>query len=215
MMMRVAVWAVLLVPCFVFSADQTVICFGDSITQGTNPAALKQEQRWVEILQQRAGAGVKVVNEGKGGRPASALKEFREMLGRYPSIEVLIIALGTNDSRNTAADAGEQYAKNLAVMVEEARKKNATMQIVLCAPYNLRPDALKKNAELGPVRVKNLEGFGVSAKALSEKEKTAFVNLYGVLPNESLTTDGVHPGATGHAAIADALWPVLKTILKK
>jgi acyl-CoA thioesterase I len=208
-----ALAVLLFFPLLLRGADVTVVCFGDSITEGKTPASLKKEERWVDLLQQRTGAGVSFVNEGKGGRPASALNEFREMLQRHAKIDVLVISLGTNDSRDTAVNASEKFAKNLATMVDEARKKNRNMLIVFCAPYNISVASLKKNQELGPVREKNLVAFGAAVKAVSEKDRNPFVDLYGVLPEESLASDGVHPDKTGHAKIADAIWPTLQMVL--
>jgi hypothetical protein len=42
-----------------------------------------------------------MLNEGKDGRPTASRSEFDAMLSRQPRVNLLVIALGMNDSRES------------------------------------------------------------------------------------------------------------------
>ena len=46
-----------------------------------------------------------MVNEGKSGRPTASVPEFEMMLTRHPRADLIILALGTNDSRDITPNA--------------------------------------------------------------------------------------------------------------
>jgi len=191
-----------------------IIVFGDSITEGKTPAVLKPAERWIERVQASSGGKWVCVNEGKGGRPASAVNELAPALKRSPDASVLVIALGTNDSRDYPAGSVERLSANMTKLIEIARTANPKLQIILCAPYNINIDGLKHDQDKSARRVENLVAFGKAIEKLSAEKKCGFINFYGVIPPGSLTTDGVHPDAAGHAAIAEVAEKGLKEILK-
>ena len=97
-----------------------VIVFGDSITAG---GALPKDQRdrlWVKLVEDRSNGAFKLVNEGKGGRPTASLGEFTAMLQRQPKANHLLIALGTNDSRDITAACVPKAVTNVRSMIEKA-----------------------------------------------------------------------------------------------
>lgn len=203
-MMRV-MFILTLSASFIYAAEGPlkIVCFGDSITEGKNPASLKNGERWIERVQAASGGKWVCVNEGKGGRPALAVGELEPALKRSPDAGALLIALGTNDSRDYAAGSVERLVANMAKLIDIARAANPRLQIILCAPYNINIDGLKKGQDMGTKRVENLIAFGKAIEKLSAGKKCGFINLYGVIPPASLTTDGVHPDSAGHAAIAE------------
>lgn len=212
-------FALLLIALLTFSltaedAPYKIICFGDSITEGKTPASLKNGNRWIEVLEKSSGGKIVCYNEGKGGRPAAAVADLEPALKRHPDANVLLIALGTNDSRDYDARASERVVAHLKQMLDLARKQNANLRFVLCAPYNINVDGLKANKDKGPQRKENLIRFGKGIKDLAAEQKLPCIDFYGVIPETSLTTDGVHPDAAGHAAIAAKAWAELQKVLK-
>lgn len=196
-------------------APYKIICFGDSITEGKTPASLKNGERWIEVLEKSSGGKIVCYNEGKGGRPASAFPDFEPALKRHPEANVLLIALGTNDSRDYSKSAVQELRKNMNIMACFARGKFPNLKkIILCAPYNISVSSLKTNREKGTQRMENLMAFGKTIKEIATQENHTFIDFYGVIPETSLTTDGVHPDAAGHAAIAAKAWAELQKVLK-
>ena len=204
-----------------FSAEVlTALCFGDSITEGRTPRSLVPADRWTARVGVLLAGRVICVNEGKGGRSASAIGEFAGALQRTPTPDILIVALGTNDSRDDmkeGATLADRVTKNIAEICVAARTANPAIRILVCAPYNINEGALK-NAATGPQRVANLKAIGAAlerwARLEGQSGRVAFADLYGVLPAESLTTDGVHPSAAGQEAIARTIAKALESLIK-
>ena len=192
-------------------APLKVLCFGDSITEGKTPASLKNGERWIEVLEKKSGGKLVCFNEGKGGRPAAAVADLEPALKRHADADILLIALGTNDSRDYDAKATDRVVSNLAKMLELARKSNSKLKFVLCAPYNINTDGLKANKDKGPQRKENLIAFGKAIQKLAADQKVPCIDFYGVIPESSMTSDGVHPDVVGHAAIAEKAWAEFQT----
>jgi acyl-CoA thioesterase-1 len=192
-----------------------ILFFGDSITKGKGVPA---DQRWTSLVAAHSNGNLAEINEGKGGRPASAVGEFARAVEKYssdPEISVLVIALGTNDARDTSPDCVVKTTNYIAQMITLARAKAPQWRVVICAPYNINKDALKESHDIGPTREQNLIGMETAFKDLAARENCGFIDLYGLIPLSSLTVDGVHPDAAGHAAIAAFVQPTLDALVSR
>ena len=156
---------------------QTVIVFGDSITAGGALPANERDAVWVRAVERESKGRLRMVNEGKGGRPTDSVKEFEAMLARQPQAAVLVIALGTNDSRDITAACVPKAVANVRAMIARARQQ-----------YGAK-----------------LRDIGDAFAALAKETGCEFTSLFGTVPEASMTKDGVHPDAAGNAAIARAM----------
>ena len=185
---------------------RTVIVFGDSITAG---GALSKEERphlWVTVVQQQSAGRLTMINEGKGGRPTDSLKEFEAMLTRQPKADLLILALGTNDSRDISNACVPKAVEHLRTMIKRARENyRADLPVLMVGPPNINKDALGPTKPIANERDAKLRELGDAYAKLAQELHCEFVSLYGVVPASSLTHDGVHPDAAGNEAIAKAL----------
>lgn len=187
-----------------------VIVFGDSITQGGALPAADRGRVWVTLVEKDSGGRLKLVNEGKGGRPTASVKEFEAMLAKHPRADQLVIALGTNDSRDITESCVPKAVENLRGMIERARKVwGAGVAILLVGPPNINKSALGPTKPIAEQRDAKLRELGTAFAALAKVTKCEFVTLYGVVPEASLTKDGVHPDAAGNEVIAKVLGRVL------
>lgn len=195
------------------SAPRTVIVFGDSITAG---GALPQAQRgqlWVTRVQQESGGALKLINEGKGGRPTNSLAEFDAMLGRHAKTDAFVIALGMNDSRELTAQCVPKAVANLRAMIEKARAAyGATLPVLLVGPTNINKAALGPTKPIGNEREAKLRELGAAFEKLAGETKSEFVSLFGVVPDAALLKDGVHPDGAGNDAIAKVMGARLKAL---
>ena len=174
---------------------------GDSITlgQGTHQPGT---ERWTALVSK--ASGWVEINEGKGGRPSSAMAEIKAIIEKHKSdsgITRLVIALGANDSREPSPDIAEQVAHNLAETIDLAHAAAPGWQITLCGPYNVNREHLA-NKEVAQYRERNLVAIDAAVKKLAADRHLPFVEYLGVIPPTSLTVDGVHPDAAGYAAVA-------------
>lgn len=190
---------------------RTVIAYGDSITQGGALGAAEKGKLWVTLVEAQSGGKLKLVNEGKGGRPTKSLPEFEAMLTRQPKADALIIALGANDARLDIKETCVPNAvANVTKMIELARKAyGAKLPILLVGPTNIRKDALGPSKPIANEREAKVKELGEGFEKLAKEQGCAFVNLYGVVPDASLAKDGVHPDGAGNEAMAKVLLPAV------
>lgn len=204
---------IFLMPVLILAADpqspvklRTVIVFGDSITAG---GALPQGQRdevWVRQVEKEATGRLRLINEGKGGRPTDSVKEFEAMVLRRPKAEGLVIALGMNDSRDITPDCVPKAVAHVRAMVEKARRAyGAKVPVLLVGPTNINQAALGPTKPIGEQREAKLRELGKAFARLAMETQCEFVSLFGVVPDAALLKDGVHPDAAGNAAIAKVM----------
>ncbi len=187
-----------------------VVVFGDSITQGGALPPADRPRVWVNLVTTNSTGRLKLVNEGKGGRPTASVKEFEAMLTRHPRADQLVIALGTNDSRDITDDCVPKAVANLRAMVEKARRAwGDKLRVLLVGPPNINKSALGPTKPIANEREAKLKEQGAAFAKLAQELGCEFTSLFGVVPDASLTKDGVHPDAAGNEAIARALLPVL------
>jgi acyl-CoA thioesterase I len=180
-----------------------VVCFGDSITAGSNMKPADRPQLWVDRVQAASQGRLEMINEGKGGRPTDSLGEFAQMLTRRPKADELVLALGGNDARNIKEDCVPKAVKNLTAMVARARAAyGAEIAILIVGPTNINQEKLGPTKPIGKERDGKLQELNAAFAKLAQELHCSFVSLYGVVPPETLTQDGVHPDAAGNEPIA-------------
>lgn len=194
-------------------AVRRVILFGDSITAGS---ALPKEERgllWVAQVQEQTDGDLTLINEGKGGRPTNSLPEFAAMLSRHPHADAMVIALGTNDSRDITPQCVPKAVANVKVMIEKARAAyGAKLPVLLVGPSNINKAALGPTKPIANEREAKLRELGAAFEKLASDMRCSFVSLFGVVPVSSLLKDGVHPDGSGNTAIAQVMGPRLKAL---
>lgn len=189
---------------------RVVIVFGDSITAGSALPKDQQAQVWVRLVEAQSGGKLQMLNEGKGGRPTDSVKEFDAMLQRQPKADLLVIALGMNDSRDITEQGVPKAVANVRAMIAAARAKYGDhLAVLLVGPSNIRKDALGPTKPIADQRDAKLRELGAAFDSLAKEMHADFTSLYGVVPEASLTKDGVHPDVAGNEAIAHALLPKL------
>ncbi len=180
-----------------------MVIFGDSITAGSALPVKERDQLWLRLLEREANGKLMLVNEGKGGRPTASRDEFDAMLARQPRMDQLVIALGMNDSRDLSASCAPKAVANVRYMIEQARQQHgAQLSVLLVGPSNINKGALVATKPIANEREAKLRELGAAFEQLAKEARCNFVSLFGVVPDDSLLKDGVHPDARGNAAIA-------------
>ena len=178
--------------------DQHALVFlGDSITQG-----------WGDNFGD-SFPGVKLANRGISGDTTRGvlLRLQEDVLTLHP--KGLVLLIGTNDLEDAATP--ETIAGNLALILAELKRADATMPIVVCqifpsAAAKKRPaDQIRRINELYAAAVKGdpqitfLETWPLFADAHGDAALAEFPDL-------------LHPNAAGYAKWAAALRPILATL---
>jgi acyl-CoA thioesterase-1 len=201
----------MLAACPTLAAEpRTVVVFGDSITEGGALPKAERTNAWIHVVAREAKGWLRMVKEGKGGRPTASVKEFEAMLARHPQADVLVLALGTNDSRDLADDCVPKAVANLRTMVAKARQAwGGNLRVLIIGPPNINKNALGPTKPIANEREAKLRELGAAFAKLAAELRGDFVSLFGVVPEYSLTKDGVHPDAAGNVAIARVILPKL------
>ncbi|MCD6303935.1 MAG: prolyl oligopeptidase family serine peptidase [Planctomycetes bacterium] len=187
-----------------------VACVGDSITYG---AAIRDRARssYPAQLQRLLGGGWAVRNFGvngatmlkKGDKPYWKQRAFRDAQAFAPN--VVVIMLGTNDSKPDNWKYKDQFAADCRAMIETFRKLPSRPKIWLCYPvpvardrWGIRESVVK--GEVIPILESVVKQAGVGA-----------IDLHGPLSGkEEMFADGVHPTAAGAGIMAEVIANVLK-----
>lgn len=194
---------------------RTVVCFGDSITAGGSLPTAEKPFVWPALVEKWANGKLRIINEGKGGRPTNSLKEFEEMLKRQPQVDVLVIALGGNDARDITDQCVPKAVRNLRAMMARAREAyGPKLTLLLVGPTNIRKDALGPTRPIADQRDAKLRELNAAFADLAKEAKCQFLSLYGVVPETSLGRDGVHPDRAGNEIIARTLLPSILSAAK-
>ena len=153
---------------------------------------------------------MRLINEGKGGRPTASVEEFRVALKkRDGAFDTLLISLGTNDSRDITEKCVPEAVKNVRRMIELAREKAPKLRVLLVGPPNVNKNALGPTKPIANEREQKLKDLGAAFKELAKDTQSEFVTLFGAVPDECLLRDGVHPDAAGNDAIAKVILAAL------
>lgn len=127
-----------------------ILCFGDSLTWGADPASdARLEARWPVVLQEALGPDYAVIEEGQGGRniatddppegEKNGIKYILPCLETHSPLDLVIIMLGTNDCKRkfaySAQDIAWEMERFLQKVLNHCRYNNQKRyQVLLMAP---------------------------------------------------------------------------------
>lgn len=126
---------------------KTILCFGDSNTHGYSPfdgRRFSQTERWTGILKTRFNIIETGLNNRVGfilspyGEKYSGLKYFPKVLSACKNIDVLILAVGTNDLQFAYNVSMQTIENGLEQMIMLAKEKTAN--IIIVPPVILNED---------------------------------------------------------------------------
>ena len=212
---------------------KNILCFGDSNTYGFSPEWVKgnfgrhdTSIRWTCRLQELLGAEYRVIEEGLNGRTTvfddptmpgrNGLRYLRPCLESHMPLDLVIIMLGTNDTKDIFAASAPMIAMGLARLLRIVKDPTVYMgmrmpQILVAVPVPIGEGALQL-----PDGITTQAMVDKSRALAPEFRKTA--DLYGChfidLGEVASTTDyeGVHLDADGHKAVAEALAAKIREI---
>jgi lysophospholipase L1-like esterase len=130
---------------------KTVLCFGDSLIWGFDPRGGPSfvryglTERWTRRLQAELGSSYHVIEDGLSGRTTvfddpvlggmSGLAHLPTALATHMPLDLMVILLGTNDTKTRFGLNGDEIARCLGRLLEVMSKSN-------CGPGGKAPLAL-------------------------------------------------------------------------
>lgn len=191
-----------------------VACIGNSITAGSG--IKNQNDYYPSQLQRLLGDGYEVGNFGvsgrtllrKGDRPYWKEKAFSDVKEFMP--DIIIIKLGTNDSKPQNWKYSSEFEQDYEDFINEFKNLASKPQIFLCYPIPV----VKDNWGITDSIVKKEVIPRIKSVAKAEKLKT--INLYKSLKGfDKHIPDGVHPDEVGAAQIAQSVYKAIRKYVPK
>ncbi len=210
-----------------------IVCFGDSNTHGYCAATggrFDESQRWPCLLQEQLGSEYLVLESGQSGRTTcfddpihealNGLDAIYSTLMTHEPVDLLIIMLGTNDTKERFGVSPQCIALGMKRLVEKAQSvkdcwPEGKSNIFIVAPQNIDPRYY--DTEVGGTM-----GRGCAEKSrqlAAEYEKIArllgvhFLDANQVISAPTNTTDFMHLTAEGHAQLARALREAVRKLV--
>lgn len=201
----------------------SVVCFGDSLTWGFNPADKSRYGhtiRWTRRLQAELGAGYYVIEEGINGRTTvfedpvrgdkNGLAHLAGVRKTHMPIDILIVMLGTNDLQDRFSMSAEAIGLAMGRILFAATQPTDDVEgrapkVLLMAPPPLgdfEPTDYKdlySNAH-GRTQSKLLAGV---YERLAGEYGTAFFDCGSVVSTS--TVDAIHLDAAPQVDLAQAI----------
>lgn len=196
-----------------FPADAAkikVACVGDSITAGAGVKDAKN--RYPAQLAVLLGANYDVQNYGNGGstmlddgdKPYKKQKSFTDAVDF--AADIVVIKLGTNDSKPQNWAKKDGFAASTKSLVEAFQKANPKAKIYLCYPV---PVIAQGNYGINNEKVK--DEIIPLIKQTATEMKLEIIDLYAALDGKpELFPDRVHPNDAGATLIAKAVYQAVK-----
>lgn len=191
-----------------------VACVGDSITYGSG-IENREENSYPAQLQKMLGQDWEVQNFGvsgatmlrNGDKPYWELDAFQQAKDFAP--DVVIIKLGTNDSKPQNWKYGDQYEEDYRAMVQQFKALDSQPDIWICLPAPVFEDRFGITASVVDAEVLP------AIRQVKKKENVKMINLYRALQDKpELFPDGIHPDAQGATIIAESVFKKIQKAIK-
>lgn len=208
-----------------------ILCIGDSNTHGlcTDPSEsadhgnrYNEEERWTCLLQKALGEEYLVIEEGLSGRTCvyddpdmdsvNLLPVLHAVLNSHEPLDLVILMLGTNDSKVKFNTDAKKITKGMQILVEEAKSvpcwgKNGP-KILIVAPVPIEegviyPDFNEKSVETTKTLAREYAFLAVA-------ERADFLDVGGC---ELTSVDHVHLTKRGHRQLAERMEAAVREIM--
>lgn len=182
-----------------------VACIGNSITDG-HGIDMSDEKGYPAQLQKLLGKGYEVRNFGvsartllnEGDHPYMQELAWRDALAFNPN--VVVIKLGTNDSKTENWKHKDQFLNDYQQMVDKLSALPSHPRIILAYPIKAFKDSWTINDS---VITQEIIPY---INKVAQQNRLETLDLYQVINDpKSVQGDGIHPNAKGVSQIAEAV----------
>ena len=194
-----------------------VACVGDSITYG-HGIGNWTENNYPARLQEILGDGYHVANFGHSGRtlssdgdkPYTDSKQYQLSLEYNP--DIVIIMLGTNDSKSKNWTSEIEFIKEYEKFVNSYKKNNPDVKIILCTPAKaFFPNGKNEGETNYKIQPSIVDLIRNEIRAFALLEKYELADIYNVTEyHDEWFKDNVHPNSDGAYAIAQEIAKKIK-----
>lgn len=210
-----------------------IVCFGDSNTHGycaKTGGRFDEEQRWTCLLQKKLGEDWLILEEGLSGRTTcfddpihealSGLDQIYPCLMSHEPVDLLIIMLGTNDTKERFGVSPECIALGLKRLIAKAVSttdcwKNGNPSVLVITPQNIDPryEVSEVGGTMGRGCAEKSQGLASEYQKIAESMGCFYLDANKVVSARPNDVDFMHLTEEGHRQLADALADLLPRIL--
>jgi lysophospholipase L1-like esterase/pimeloyl-ACP methyl ester carboxylesterase len=186
-----------------------VACIGNSITYGSGIDDRPRDS-YPSQLARMLGEKWEVRNFGVGGRTLLKKGDYpfwnEEAYAQAKAFlpDVVVIKLGTNDTKPQNWKYSGEFLPDYRAMVEELKALSSHPKIYLCKPVPAYSNRWGINDSI------IVHGVIPAVEKLAKEEKLPVIDLYSALSGKaSLFPDQIHPNAEGAGLMAKAIYKAL------
>ena len=192
-----------------YTSPIKVACIGNSITYGSGIADRPRDS-YPSQLARMLGEKWEVRNFGVGGRTLLKKGDFpfwnEEAYAQAKAFlpDVVIIKLGTNDTKPQNWKYSGEFLSDYRAMVKELKALSSHPKIYLCKPVPVYGSRWGINDSIV------IHGVIPAVEKLAKEENLPIIDLFTALSGkENLFPDQIHPNAEGAGLMAKAIYKVL------
>ena len=203
-----------------------IVCFGDSNTHGfcgeLQGVRFDENTRWTCLLQKKLGEEYLIIEEGLSGRTTCFEDPLEEGLSaipyRYPClkthepVDLLVIMLGTNDTKERFGASSECIAIGLGRLIDKAVScvgcwKNNTPNILIVTPQNIGRDYVNTwvRPTMGSGCAEKSEGLATEYEKIAALKGCHYLDANKVITAAPNKVDCMHLTAEAHVQLAEGM----------
>lgn len=208
-----------------------IVCFGDSNTHGycaESGRRFDEATRWTKLLERQLGGEYLVIEEGLCGRTTcfedplsegmSGLSYLTPCLMSHEPVDLLVIMLGTNDTKERFGASSDCIGFGLKRLVDKAAAttecwRDGRAKILVIAPKNIDKRYEQSNVagRMGRGCAEKSEGLALSYAVAAALSGCSFLDANTVVTEQNCV-DYMHLTGKGHKQLADALTVLIPTL---
>ena len=213
-----------------------ILCLGDSNTHGycaqswdcEDGIRFNEDERWPKLMEKQLGESCYVTEEGLSGRTTvfsdpleenmDALSYIYGILKSHKPIDLMIVMLGTNDTKERFGANACCIAEGMARLLKKALTvdcwRDDTPNILLVSPPPIE-DGLYTSYVVGTMGagcVEKSRQLEKEYRKLAEAMNIHFISAAGCELND---TDFMHLTKKGHKQLADKMTDAVRSIMEE
>lgn len=208
---------------------RVILCFGDSNTHGYNAennGRFSEEERWPCLLGSYLGKDFRIIEEGLNGRTTvfddplseglSGLQYLYPCMMTHKPIDLLIIMLGTNDTKERFNATPENSAKGIECLVRKAEQTTDAWRnkpdILLVAPPPIASgyETPRVFGEMGKKCVEKSKFLAPLFKEVADRLGYRFLDAGTIDEMKMNQIDYMHLTVKSHCLLAKKLAEIIK-----
>lgn len=210
---------------------KTILCFGDSNTHGYNPSnngRFTEDERWTCLLSKYLGTNYSVKEEGLSGRTTvfsdplfeglDGISYISPCLMTHEPIDLLIIMLGTNDTKERFSATSQNIARGLerltqkAISTTAAWRSNPNILLIAPLPIEVGYENTAVLGEMGKGCAEKSKKLAYLYKEVAERNKCHFLDSASIKGMTMYPYDYMHLSKESHQLLACKLSELIPDI---